>query len=467
VAVCFLAFGDTLPRKKETLRLDLALRYLKNTSVYLFLFAFSIRLVYNLTVAARYTPEHDSVQYQQIGFHLIYAHCFCLHFATPPYLPTIGRAPLWPTMIAVFSVFFGPGDLFVRLFLCVLDAFTCLFIYLILKKTGDRRLALLGGFFAALYPDLYVYTGWLYAETLYTFLLTALCYIVFLLQSQPRRYLLLLSGLVLGLLSLTRPNGLEIIAIFSIWLLVAGRRKKYSWSRVFAMVATVCVIACIFITPWTLRNYSVSGHFVPVASGDGTVLLGAYNDEMLNRPWNQITWIGPAQSAPQVAHTFPPYNTATARECDARCEVQRETTFKKTALQWIPDHITALPHILIAHFANMWIPEIYEADLPVDRFPTLLSSHIVLIMMRVLPIPVFLCAALSCVVLRRYWRELAFIYLTILFTIGQCIIFYGSPRMRAPIEPLLIILAITTIGKITQLFSTRRQHKVKMPASNI
>lgn len=440
------------------------MRYLKKTPIYLFLFAFCIRLVYNLTVAAHYTPEHDSVQYQQIGFHLVYAHCFCLHFATPPYLPTIYRAPLWPAVIAAFAALFGPNDLVVRVFLCLLDAFTCLFIYLILRQRGHRRLALCGGLFATLYPDLYVYTGWLYAETLYTFLLTALCYIVFLFQSQPRRALLPLSGLVLGLLSLTRPNGLEIIAIFAIWLLLVGRRKKYLWPRVFAIIATVCIIAGIFIAPWTLRNYRVSGQFVPVATGDGTVLLGTYNDDMLNRPWYQITWIGPAQSVPQVAHTFPPYNTATARECDAKCEIQRETIFKTTALQWISNHTTVMPHMLIAHFANMWIPEIYEADLPVDRFPTLLSSQIVLIMMRVLPIPVFLLAALSCIVLRRYWRELIFIYLTILFTIGQCIIFYGSPRMRAPIEPLLIILAVMTLGEISQRLSASKQYKVKFQA---
>ena len=84
--------------------------------------------------------------------------------------------------------------------------------------------------------------------------------------------------------------------------------------------------------------------------------------------------------------------------------------------------------------------------------------------MRVLPIPIFFLAALSCVVLRRYWRELVFIYVTILFTIGQCIIFYGSPRMRAPIEPLLIILAVLTIAKITQFFSAKRQYKVQLQA---
>lgn len=459
--------GKRSERKTGLLRLPFTVSRLSlaYTPVALFFFAFGIRLGYNLTVATDYTPEHDSVQYQQIGLHLVYAHCFCLHFATPPYLPTIDRAPLWPAMIGIFAALFGPNDLFVRIFLCVLDSFTCLFIYFILQKTGHRRLALCGGLFAALYPDLYVYTGWLYAETLYTFLMTALCYIVFLFQSQPQRYLLLLGGLVLGLLSLTRPNGLEVIATFSITLFVVGRQKKYSWRTASRMVVTVCIIACIFITPWTLRNYGASGHFVPVAAGDGTVLLGAYNDDILKQPWDQMTWIGPAQSVPQVAHSFPPYNRATAGECDARCEVQREKTFETTALQWMSEHKTALPHIFMAHLANMWIPEIREADLPVDRFPTLQSSQIVLIMMRFIPIPLFLLVALSCVVLRRYWRDLVFVYLTILFTSGQCILLYGSPRMRAPLEPLLIILAVTTVGKISKWLSARKDGEAKIQAS--
>src|SRR5260370_35562363 len=56
-------------------------------------------------------------------------------------------------------------------------------------------------------------------------------------------------------------------------------------------------------------------------------------------------------------------------------------------------------------------------------------------------IPVFILAAFGLVVTwRRKWRQLMFIYLVIGLTIGECLIFYGSSRFRAPIEPMLVIL---------------------------
>jgi hypothetical protein len=71
-------------------------------------------------------------------------------------------------------------------------------------------------------------------------------------------------------------------------------------------------------------------------------------------------------------------------------------------------------------------------------------------MMNVMPIPLFSLAALGLIVTWRRWKqELMLIYLIILLTIGQSLVFYGSSRFRAPIEPLLVILAGGTIWWFT------------------
>jgi hypothetical protein len=63
-------------------------------------------------------------------------------------------------------------------------------------------------------------------------------------------------------------------------------------------------------------------------------------------------------------------------------------------------------------------------------------------MSETLPIAVCLLAALGLVItLKRFWRELLFAYLVILATLGEALLYYGSSRFRAPIEPLLILLA--------------------------
>lgn len=414
-------------------------------ATFIFLFALFICVLYNLTVAAHYTATRDSIQYQMIGIHFIKNHCYCLYL---PY-STVNRAPLWPLILGLFSLLFNTATLPARLFLCVLDASNCLIIYLFACRLFNKRLALIAGIIAALYPGFFIYTGWLYSETLYTFLLFALSYILYLFQNQRRIYYIIVSAILLGLLALTRPNGLLMLIPFFGWLLVSTGRGLIHWRRLLQHTLIVIVIVFVMITPWTLRNYTVTNSFVPIASGDGTVLIGAYNDRVAALPWYQVTWMNPLLATPDLAKTFP------VMTCNASCEINREDIFKQTAVNWIKTHISIMPSMLVKHFLNMWIPIVYEADLPTTRFPDQLSSQIVSAMMIIVPVPIFLLAIWGGIILRQLWRQLLFIYLAIFITIGENIVFYGLPRFRAPIEPWLILFAVGSSSHIWQKFRRR------------
>ncbi len=407
----------------------------------IFCLALLVRVIYNNTVAHNYYPLHDSAFYQGIGFNLLKEHCFCLQ----SYISTVYRAPLWPFTIAGISIVFGPNDYFARLFLSLIGSGTCVLVYLFARDLFGWRIGVLAGVFAAIYPELYIYDGWLYTESLYTFLLFAICYGLYRLLRTPERNwrLWITCGILLGLLSLTRPNGIIVIGLFIVWAIIMAWQKLLSW-RVTArgMLATT-LIALVLIAPWTVRNYLVSHTFIPVAIGDGTVLLGAYNDAVLTTPVNKGTWINPLKSRPDVTKPFPLYI------CTPPCEVAREAAYKDAAVQWIRNHTSIMPHLLKLHFINMWQPDTHEADLPTDRFPNQKSSQLVLGMMKTFPIPIFILAALGFAVTLWRWRELLFIYFIILMTIAECIIYYGIPRFRAPIEPILILLAAGSIWWLT------------------
>lgn len=420
---------------------------------FIFFLALLICVLYNITVAYGYTPSRDASQYQQLGFNLNYEHRFGLDPTTSPHLPTVNRAPLWPMLIGFLSLLVGRNDFFVRLFLCVLDAGTCVLIALFVRDLFDVRIALLGGILAACYPGLYTYTGWLYSEALYTFLLFSLCYTLYRLQTSSQKNRLstfVLAGLLLGAISLVRPSGLLFLGLSLCWLLVMGWQKIFSWRYIVRGALTMTFCALILIAPWTIRNASVAHSFVPISTGDGTVLLGAYNDTISQRPFYDATWINPLRSSPQLAESFHPGH------CAAACEVQREAAFKNVALHWIQAHFDCLPSLLIAHVVNMWWPVIHEADAPIDHFPHRLSSQIMINLMRIFSIPVFLLALTGLFFMRNRWRELLFLYLVLLSTIGQCLIFYGVARFRAPIEPILIILATATLAKLWQLFIRKK-----------
>lgn len=394
--------------------------------------ALCIRILYNVTVARAYVPAYDSAQYQLIGWHLIDEHCFCLH----PLITTAYRPPLWPWLIAALSLLVGRADLYDRLLLCVLGASTCLLVFLFARDLFGRRSGLLAGLIAALYPALFIYDGWMYTESLYTFLLFALCYCLLRIQrnGDNRTGPWLLCGLLLALLALTRPNGLLLIGLLWLWVVLLVWRKHLG-RRALRGAAVATAIACLLIGPWTLRNYLVAHSFIPVATGDGTVLLGAYNDQAATQPEHLGSWTNPLKTDPGVLAPFPLYT------CNAVCEVAREDASKNAALQWISGHASELPHLLAAHLHNFWTPYTREADLPMERFPDLLASRVVLAMSLTLPLPIFALAALGLVVTVRNRRELLFAYLVILAALGEALAYYGSARFRAPIEPLLVLLA--------------------------
>jgi hypothetical protein len=75
--------------------------------------------------------------------------------------------------------------------------------------------------------------------------------------------------------------------------------------------------------------------------------------------------------------------------------------------------------------------------------------------MKIITPIIFALAALGFIVTLKRWRELFFIYLVILETIAECIVFYGIPRFRAPIEPLLILLAAGALWWLFTIFSRK------------
>jgi 4-amino-4-deoxy-L-arabinose transferase-like glycosyltransferase len=411
----------------------------------IFCLALVVRIIYNNTVAFHYFPLHDSAFYQGIAFHMLKEHCFCLE----QYVPTVDRAPLWPFTIAGLTIIFGPSDYVARIFLSIVGSGTCVLVYLFARDLFSWRIGVIAGAFAAIYPELYIYDGWLYTESLYIFLLFAICYGLYRLQHKPERNWRnwIIIGVLLGLLSLTRPNGIIVIGLFIIWCFIMVGQKFISLRITIRGVLLSTLIAIVLIAPWTIRNYLVSHAFVPVATGDGTVLLGAYNNEVLTKSTYpggpKGTWINPNESSPDIVRPFPLHT------CTPPCEVAREAAFKDAAVKWIETNINIMPHLLKLHFINMWQPDTYEADLPVVRFPHQQSTQLVVSMMKTWPIYLFILAALGLIVTVWRWRELLFIYFMIFLTIAQNVIYYGSARLRAPIEPMLILLAAGFIWWLT------------------
>ena len=425
----------------------------------IFFLALAVRVLYNLTVGKNYVAGYDAQAYEKIAFNIVREHCFCLN----PHMPTVGRAPLWPAIIAAFDILLGPSNLYVRLFLCLVGSGTCVLVYLFAREVFNKQIALLAGILASIYPGLFIYDGWLYSESLYTFLLLAFCYTLLLLQQTGKYRWAIASGIILGLFSLTRPNGLLILGLVFLWGIIFVQKKILCWRVVATSIAIICLIALMIVTPWTIRNYQTTHRFVPVATGDGFVVLGAYNDMIFDNTPFRGMWIRPSLTHPEIVRHY--------LGCQRECEVRQNSDYEHYAWLWVQSHMSEMPYLLSLHFLAMWTPATPEADLPMNQFPSRHSSQIVVGMIQTMSIPVFILAAFGLVVTwRRKWRQLMFIYLVIGLTIGECLIFYGSSRFRAPIEPMLVILLSGGIWwvffKITNARKKSTMDSTEMPVSD-
>jgi 4-amino-4-deoxy-L-arabinose transferase-like glycosyltransferase len=402
-----------------------------------FCLALAVRIIYNVTVGHGYVPMYDSATYQQVGLNLIYSHCFC----QTPGIPTARYAPLWPVVIASIYRFLSPRNIYVRLALSFVGAGTCVIVYLFAKDLFGKRVALVGGILAAIYPNLFIYDGWLYSEALYTFLFFGFCYTLYLVQRTSAWRWIIISGILAGLLSLTRANGIFIPVILLIWAIIILRAKGISWQTAVKSFVAISLITIAIVAPWTIRNYTISHTFTPVATEDGLVLIGAYNQLVLQNGPFQYIWIRPSLVDPSLEAKY--------HQCPI-CEVQQDNASKAVAYAWIKTHVNEMPQLLAMHVVKMFTPSTPEGDLPMNQFPTRLSSQAVMLMINIFSYPVFILAAFGLIVTWRKWRELLFCYLAILLTIAECIYIYGSSRFRAPIEPILILLVAGAVWWVTE-----------------
>jgi hypothetical protein len=101
-----------------------------------------------------------------------------------------------------------------------------------------------------------------------------------------------------------------------------------------------------------------------------------------------------------------------------------------------------MPCLLSLHFINMWKPYTSEAGLPFIEYPARLSSQVVWYMLGIMTPLILLLAGLGLILTwRRRKDHLCVAYLIVAITVLENVAFYGSSRFRAPIEPLLVLLA--------------------------
>jgi 4-amino-4-deoxy-L-arabinose transferase-like glycosyltransferase len=175
-------------------------------------------------------------------------------------------APAYIVLMAGAYALVGHAPDAVRLLNTLLGVLTLWGLWLFVKRVSGERAANLALILGAFHPHLLMITGWLYTENLALPLAMWAVYGLCFWRGGGGAGA---SGVLLGLLALTRANYLPFVFIAVLWLLWRERR----WQT----PAVVLLVAGLTVAPYVAFISARYGAFIPIGLG-GYVLLWANNE---------------------------------------------------------------------------------------------------------------------------------------------------------------------------------------------
>ncbi len=191
----------------------------------------------------------DTWEYETVGWNLASGKGYTLH-ETPPYLPEMIVTPAYPFILAGVYRLVGREPAIPLVLNLLFAVASAVLIFLIARRLTDSgRAAFWSGVLFAVNPNAALYTGQLLAETFYIMLIL-LGFLIAMECDADRPSTVFVSGVVLGLLVLTKPSGVVPAAFIVLYGILRSRRWHYLLTPLIAFVITL---------PWFYRNLKAFG----------------------------------------------------------------------------------------------------------------------------------------------------------------------------------------------------------------
>jgi 4-amino-4-deoxy-L-arabinose transferase-like glycosyltransferase len=220
-----------------------------------------------------YEPSSDAAGYALMAESMTSGDGFSLGTGEPTAL----RGPVYPVVLGTAFALTGDSLLAGQLLTAAFGALSVLLLCLLVDVFWGRRPALAAGLLAATFPPLLILNVAFFSEPVFLCLqLAALLGLVVYEREQRGLALPAAIGVVCGLATLTRSNGLLLLVLLAlaVGLATAGGRRR-------ALTAGAVTIAAgaLAIAPWSLRNAVVFDQAVPLTTQSGENMYSLFNDE--------------------------------------------------------------------------------------------------------------------------------------------------------------------------------------------
>jgi tetratricopeptide (TPR) repeat protein len=400
-------------------------------AIAIFAVALALRIIYFLQVRSSY-PGWDTPTIDPL-YHDLWAKQIASGdlLGTGPFF----RAPLYAYFLGAIYAIFGPSLTAAKIVQHIIGAFSCSLIFLFTDRYFNRKVALISGLISAFYWVFIYFEDELLLDSLLVLFAVILIWSLFRVFEKPNLKRFLLSGILLGLATITRPNFLIMLPVIAIWVFYAFNLDiKEKIARLLILTAGCAMM----ISPVTIRNITVGDDMVLIAS------QGGINFYIGNNAY--------ATGATAVMPEFGP--TWQYADCEylAKLETGRigqemkqsrvSSFYYNRALKFILSEPAEWIYLMIKKLSYFW--NAYEISNNQNLYFFRKFASITVI----LPPLLFLIAPLSLIGLwhlflkdARYHIMGLFILTYMLTIIG----FFVNSRFRLPVLPFLIILSVYTV----------------------
>ncbi|MCA9675199.1 MAG: glycosyltransferase family 39 protein, partial [Myxococcales bacterium] len=340
------------------------------------------------------------------------------------------KPPLYSYFLGGVFAITGDVDLWLpRVLQALFDGVTVWLTWKVARRLVTARQALIAAGAVALHGTLIYFTGELTSSTLATLLYVASLALLLDAGERPRWWRWAVAGLMLGLSTLCRA---ETILVVPAALAFAAVRAGAGWPRRAVAAAVVTVGLLVAMSPATIYNYRARGELVLVSTNGGiNFYVGTdprYHGVIGARPGPQ--WEELSRIPPMLGYTT---DTALSRYWSARARERIAA-----------DPLGYAVHVArkLGHFAHGYeLPSNYDVYRARRTSPVLTA---LLWTTPVLQFPAGLIMPLALIGVVVAWRRRG-VPLVAAFVGVQVVtaaIFFVTARFRAPVVPMLCVLAV-------------------------
>jgi 4-amino-4-deoxy-L-arabinose transferase-like glycosyltransferase len=307
-------------------------------------------------------------------------------------------------------------------------------VWMVGRRLGGDRVALVGGLAFALWPNLVVYSSTLLSEPLFLACF-AVMFVGLVTMIDDGRIVWTrgaAAALGTGAAAMVRPQVLLVVPAVAIaWVIC-----RVPWRVVLGSVACTVVGLAVFVTPWAIRNEGVFGKFVPISTNGGDNLCVGFHpgaDGGFQIPKYCDTGEFYVQGGPKA-------------------EVRRDATTRRRAIRWATHHLGALPLLSAKKLYYTYRDDIdglraYESYdqvrvfRPTARTALRATANIYYAVVMVLALVGLVMTTIMGLRSRREDATALVVVFTTLATALVPIIVFGDGRFKVPATPCFAVLA--------------------------